>query len=445
MEVDFSRRYQNQYYYVFLISVLLCWSPLKALVNILPFIIVGMLVFIFRDNRFGTLNTPLLNRLIIYISAVLFVFLLYAIIYPNDFVLTNAIFSLITYSATLVIFCIPSKGLESKLLLKRIGKTLVVLFVIESIYGIMQSFYGVYKAGVFERTNGDLVEGTIHPALVSELSFSNPLYTVNMISGAIMIFFLARYFSNSKWIWVILIFSLAIILASVLHLLLFGVFSVIAYKLYFSNLGAFLKPKRLFVGSVLLGVFVFALIKLLGQNLTEFQGYYEAFKLYRPAKLVVLENFFVVVRSANIEQFVAGFGPGQYASKANLMLNSSYYSDNFFIESVARNEASIYFLTIVEGLPKVGQSAVVKPFFSMFSVLTEFGILGFSILLFLFLKFIASVNSLKYKDVHLAGLIICLAYFLFFLGFLEYYWETPQAILIPILVIKPVYALLKYE
>ena len=445
MIMDFAERYQKQYYNVFLAMVILCWSPFKMLVNFTPFIVVILLTLLVRERRFAILNTSLVTSLLIYSLIIVSLFFLYLLIFFDEFILSNAIFSLITYSITVVIFVVPSKGLGSDRLLAKMSKTLLVFYIIESLYGIMQAMYGFLQEGSFDLSNGDYVEGTIHPALASDLSLSNPLYTVNMISMAIILYFAARYLNRPKWIWVVLCFGIAIILASVVHLILFLILALLAWKFSQIRLQRItFSPTRIVVAILVITATSFTIAKTLGGNIQTAAGYYEMFQKIKPAKIVVVENFFNRVRAEKPVAFIMGFGPGQYASKADLMLNSSYIGKRLFSNSTPRKEAEKYFLSVYESQPKEGQSAIVKPFFSLFSILTEFGLIGLVVFFGMVFSFLYRIRSLRVNSI-LSGLVICLSVFILLLGLLEYYWETPHAILLPLLFLKPVFAILKND
>src|SRR5690606_13693093 len=92
--------------------------------------------------------------------------------------------------------------------------------VIQAALGIVQALYGASLSGSFDIANGDYVEGTIHPWLPSGRSFSNPMFAANM---AVMLLALAPYIMKRRrrYFFPFLLGSMALILASVVHVLLF--------------------------------------------------------------------------------------------------------------------------------------------------------------------------------------------------------------------------------
>ena len=173
------------------------------------------------------------------------------------------------------------------------------------------------------------------------------------------------------------------------------------------------------------------------------EGYYIQLVEYKFVKYRTLENFFVKMPEQSLIPMIFGTGPGQFASKASLLLSSNYIEGGFFGTFPTREITELNFIGPYNASPTRAVSALLKPYFSMFSIITEFGIIGLIIVFVLFRRFMKKVKAMKAHNKTLASTVIILSYFVFFTGFLEFYWETPHGLILPIVMMKPIYAYLK--
>ncbi len=440
----YEERYRKQYFVAFIIITLVVWSPFKAVANIGVYIFIGLTLFLFKGSKF-VVNITLAKRLLAFVIGYIAVLSVYWLIYPYEFLFLNAFFSLITYSLLILIICVPSKGLGDPWLIKRMGMFLFPVVIIQSIIGLFQAVMAFFKTRSFDGMNGDVVEGTLHLPLESSMTFSNPLYAFNLIVMLVFVIYLGKCFNKKGWLFFVPVAAIAVLLASVMHLTLLVIFAWITNLIINSKIQLKLNVRIAFRFLVIFSSMTLAIISLQGENITLIKNYYEQAVLLRPAKVVTLENFFINMPKESLTPLIIGTGPGQFSSKASMLLSSTYIEGGFFGSFPAREIALQNYIIPFDNAPKVGQSAIFKPFFSTFSIVTEFGLIGLSILFILFRKFIGRLKKLRENNKTLGNAMIILSYFMFFCGFVEFYWETPQATILLIIIVKPLYAYLNEQ
>ena len=86
----------------------------------------------------------------------------------NSYVMGNGFLSILTYGSFIPVLLLPSKFFTEQKIISKNFKIILVIIIIESLIGIIQSIYGFFSTGFYDLSNGDFVEGTIHPNLESE-------------------------------------------------------------------------------------------------------------------------------------------------------------------------------------------------------------------------------------------------------------------------------------
>src|SRR5690242_13768588 len=118
----------------FLVSVAICWSPLKPLAYLAPFLFAAILLV-------GAGRASVLRNLSLAGAVGIAVVCLYSA-GSSDFYIQNAILAAVTYSAIWIVVAMPSglfAGLTSMPSLLAMTRTAVV---IEALTGIAQAIYG---------------------------------------------------------------------------------------------------------------------------------------------------------------------------------------------------------------------------------------------------------------------------------------------------------------
>jgi len=109
-----------------------------------------------------------------------FQIIFYVIINP-DFQIASSFVSFMIWSGLIILMIFPyNKSIQYTVIRKKLSTFAWSLLLIESILGIVQFVYRLIRIGSADLSTGDVVEGTFHPALDPELSFSNPMFSVGI-------------------------------------------------------------------------------------------------------------------------------------------------------------------------------------------------------------------------------------------------------------------------
>lgn len=430
--------YQQAYYWTFVLSVILCLSPLKLVAYVTPFIALAIFVILTRSGL------VLRNFTVWLCSWGLFTCLHF--FFNPVFVWHSALLTLITYSTFAFAIAVPHRWLSGRLLLDRIFRFVVWALLIEAALGFVQAIYGFLQNGTFDRGNGDYVEGTISPALSASLSFSNPIFAANM---SFLLITVAVMFLLHKKGWVpLLAGAIVLVLASVVHILLF-LFAAITLTAVFYNQGRL--PKRgstLVIVATLVVVAAVALF-LLRTNFGYMRNIYQNLVTGSYPRSRVVMHVIQDIPEEYPLMPLLGLGPGQFSSRAALIGTGLYFGGPlnprpipFLPQNMSAPLEDYLLVEWIRALTNPYTSSIKQPLFSWLSLYSEFGMLG----VLLLLGFITTtLVRLKQKSVsHRQKLFAAAAttsiLFLLFLGFQENYWEIPQSIFLGILLIKIFYA-----
>lgn len=423
-------RESKAFYYIALLVLYSSWMPVQSIPYVIPFIcVVIFLVMVPRKKN------------IIYFLSYLGFFLAFGILHfilTPHFIWTNAFLSLITYSSLLFILIVKPAPFYIKKVYNAILPHVKLVLLLQVAIGIIQVIYGASVTGSFDLDTGDFVEGTIHPALMSERSFSNPMFATNIF---FMIVFLIPSLKYTKETFLhIALGGTVLVLASVVHLLLFIVIAVIAsfILLDFKKLtqGRYAKyllvvigiPTLLFISQPrnfsLIGSYA---VKIVGGEL--------------PKVTVTLRTFSTIPQDYEYMPYI-GLGPGQFTSRASLIGTGRYIGGEFSNPSslipFTQPQMSPVFKDNVFDLWKLsrdfesyGGGATAKPFYSWLAVFSEFGVfivIGGVYILYTLFQNIKKLRRDNEKQL-MVYLISTGTGVLLMLGFMENYWEIPQAIL----------------
>jgi hypothetical protein len=150
---------------------------------------------------------------------------------------------------------------------------------------------------------------------------------------------------------------------------------------------------------------------------------------------------------------IVGLGPGQFSSRAALIGTGMYFGgDNPRQIPFLPQGSSRVFQDYLEGLWMVAVAnpfwgSTQKPFYSWLSVYTEFGVMalviifGGAVLLLVRLKRAATNAEGRVLATATGGGIILFL----LLGLQENYWETPQALFVGLMLLKPMYGQLVHR
>lgn len=435
------RSVTKSYYWATFLAILACWSPFKVLPYAVPFILVALLVLIGED-------TKVMIRLMAWIAIWIAMILFYGLI-NSGFQWHNALVAFVTWAGIAVVLMIPSEKIADFWLQDRLTKLAWVLLGLEALWGIVQSIYGFMQTRSFDLANGDFVEGTIHPWLEPELAYSNVMFAINI---ALLLLYLFPSVQRTSSLLKRIVYFLGIfafVLASVVHAILFLMMaSGIAIVLV---IGRRMKIKRLIsiIGIISTAIIISAI--LLPQNL----------RLIGPFVLQIIygeapksASFSVAVWEMPKDYWylpVFGLGPGQYASRAGLMSTGLYFGG-------LKNPRSLPLLPnqLTEGQEKYLMplwewhesvqyfGSTQKPYFSWLAVYTEWGLLGWFVVLAALISIVQAIKRISPVRTLEKLAVMTAVWFIWLLGFQENNWEVPQAWFSGILLIKVMYASAKY-
>lgn len=443
-------RYNRAYFYAFIIVLLLCWSPSKLLGYLAPWLALGWFLLATRSHR------TLRNSIVLF-SLWFGLTLVHALLTPG-FVAHSAILSFITYGAFFFIAAIPTKFIVAD------GRTMrqtlavarwIVLF--QGSWAVSQAILAASRTGTFDGATGDAVAGTIRPLGFSP-DLSNPIFAINM--ALLLVFLLPSLVLERKGLVPVVLGTVSLIMASVVHvLLLLGISLVLAFIIYSPS---FFRQKRGIITTVGFVTMVLLASNLLSHNFSTARNFARYTLDGRTPRAQVILRAVDEMPGAYPWMPIIGLGPGQFSSRAGLIGTGLYFGTPLnptpipllptdmsipFEKYVSDLWFSLFFDSSGNAIHSMDNtSSTVKPYFSWLSMYTEFGLLGFAMVVILsgwvLLRVRRRVRTPAQRLTAVSfgtGLI-----FIFLIGIQENYWEVPQAILVGITLLKVQYANLIY-
>jgi hypothetical protein len=438
-----AQRYEKAYLWVFISAIILCWSPSNLLAYLAPLISVAIFVFL-------TKSQVVIRNVIIWFLAWGVIISIYTVLKP-EFLIHSALLSVLTYSSFVVVLAIPGRFVASLNLLDRMLTWARWIVIIQALLGITQGLYGFSKNLSFDGANGDFVEGTIHPALAAEYSFSNSMFAINI--AFLLIALLPDLILRRKGYVAIILGGIALIMASVVHVLFMLAIAGTLAVIFFWPIS--LRRRMTYLVGVSLIILAMIASFALEKNFSTASGFARQLLSGESYRSIAIRR--AVVEMPEDYKFLPliGLGPGQFSSRAGLIGTGMYFGSTrnpriLPLMPTGRTRAFNYYTLDlwlqIEALEASGFSvgSTHKPWLSWLSVYTEWGILALiAILCFVFYLLLrVKVVSYSYPQRILAssfgtGLLLVLL-----LGLQENYWEVPQAILVGLLILKVQYAVL---
>ena len=435
--IDSSTPLQRAYFGAFAVALALCWSPLNLLGYLAPYAVLAWLIV-------GSNDGWLAARLAGCLASLGLVIALRGLV-QEDFVLHSAALSMLTLGTAIFVVAVPSSALAGTQTHERIMRVIPPFVLAQAALGLVQAFYGAATTGSFDVSNGDYVEGTIHPSLESERAFSNVMFASNM---GFMLVGLVPGVLNARRGWLALaIGSLAFILASVLHVFLFLLIAAgMAYVLFRPRLpGGVIRAVMILL---VIGVPLLA-YRVLERNFAIIPSVIAVFGETPKARFTarVVER----LPERNPWAPVIGEGPGQLGSRASLIGTGLYFGtpknprDVPLLPEGMSNAFNTYAMDLwweFSNNPYYGSTQ--QPFSSWLSLYAEWGIFAVLIVLaataYVLLRARQNARTDEQRAIGFSfgtGVLL-----LVLLGVQENYWEIPQAILIGVMLLKLQYGLL---
>ncbi|MGV3502902.1 MAG: hypothetical protein ACO1O1_04295 [Adhaeribacter sp.] len=449
-----SDNYARAFYEMLLISLILSFSPFKALGYLQAFICIGW--FLVRSKSGDTFRRLVMVQLAW--GALLLFYNCYSRQIGLDFNNSNAILSYMHYVAILLIPVIPAGVISGSFSYEKYARVLLWVIGLEGCLGILQRML-VFTFRAY--TSGDVVEGTINPFsfITGHSGFGNQFYSINMVCLLLFCFPYA-YYKRKAWLASFLAGFLALVLASVGHVFYSLMLAILVTYLLFAGWTLLLNIRMLVIVLSLVSAMLLTLAQLDPGVFYTSQRQLAMITSGESPKAQAMEVVFTKLVQEYPTTHLVGLGPGQYSSRAGLIASGTYerLSDHFSSIPVLRFGMTVPFKKYVNGpwtyvqnnLEAFGNSTMYRPFFSLLSVYTEFGGLGL-LLLLLLLGYQLRLQKEKYRQLKTSGRekalrllpISCSTamLFLFFIGFYENYYETVQGIFTGILLILAMRAL----
>ncbi len=314
-----------------------------------------------------------------------------------------------------LIFLILDKRKKFLYLKKDVNKAIEHYMILQIVINLL-NIYSIIKKGSFDLGSGDIIAGTFRFPMTVKADSNNMLFSLSMI---LLLFVYLNFCQNLKKA-IILPLILIIFLASVNHLIVIALVSLILS--YFSII-SFFTWCRIFIFS---GIFIF-LCKLLQPA-----NFYNIVNKIYTIILVFIVNFKYLkdlsLKFQYIENlfsdflkypymFFLGSGLGTYSSRAALYLTGDYV--NLPISNISKFMLGNTYPLFLS-LKKFSLGSFNYPWGSFFSLLAETGIIFSVILMILFAKELKKVINQKRR-------FVFILIFFILIGFMENYYEYFQA------------------
>jgi len=426
---------QRRFIHLYIVVLLVCFSPSKALGALVPFIfLAGMLFYVQHLPIRHLIRYTVFLMLYSWMGGVYF--LLY-----DDFSFGNFYFFLIT-GASLLILLYDFRGLITEHLIYKIVQFTSIIIVFEACFGLTQVVTGFSTTGTFDSNTGDFVKGTIEPSFFSNIGTgSNQMFAILMSIFLLLVFIFSQNWSKKRTL-LIGIVVLSFVMASVMHAIIFlivAIFLAIIFKVIFG-----INLKKLFVISrrwrVLMILFTVVFIIgilvsiFLPRNLATIDIYLKqtlnfSAESHSPKTVATYLSIYNLPQDEPLQSFI-GLGLGQYSSRAALIRSGEYLSIGALLPTYVTPYLEAYILPLWRKFMEIYASgSTYFPFYSWLSLYGETGWLG--VLFVIGLLFVVARKILKHESVIFPymqiGLLI-LMFYIALLGFQDNYWEWTQAV-----------------
>ncbi len=427
--LDNLNRDNSFFLIVFIFTLIVVWSPFKKVAYLLPFLSIWLLFILSGDFKVLVKGIAFPLAIILYGSL--------TILLLNTGILSNVCVFSITSSSFAFYYAINDKYCNQQQFYIKTSNILLGVILVEALLGIIQGGYGAFFAGTFDGGVGDHVEGSIAPALASSRSYSNPLFVTNICFSLLYVWpSIGR--SPKKWA-IVLLGILSIFLASVMHLLLFILLALVISKVLLEK-GRVLNKSILTLLVVVL-LAIISIYSITPKNIGNFSHKYELLQKSKSPKARVVQTIATEFPKKNILTPVLGVGPGQFASRASHL--SSGYLIGDILDSLGPGSSEFFNQFMVPIIVFVNKNyyhagSTENPFFSWGMVYSEFGFIGIMLVLLALKKGLSIRRYYNTSDPMIKSCVYVsttMVIFLFLIGSQDSYWETPQAILLGLMLL----------
>ncbi|ACL24879.1 hypothetical protein Cagg_1991 [Chloroflexus aggregans DSM 9485] len=427
-------------YWIYIAVAVLSWSPSNALGYLAPFLFLLATSFLIPQWNF-------LALFIFLTIAWIFQTVFYTMINPN-FQIINSFISFATWSGLMILIIFPyKKSIQYTIIRKKLFIFAWMILFIESILGIIQLLYGFIQVGSTDLSVGDFVEGTFHPDLSPELSFSNPMFSIGISLLLILLWKDVTERRNLLKYIIYLVGLSSLVLASTIHIIaIFVVTLIISWFITTVKI----KPQKMIIRfgknvTIVIVIFAVATSLLLSAQPRNTQYLLSARYLSKNTPRTGIME--VIIRELPKEYSffsLFGLGPGQFASRAGLISTGLYFGGQWKSKpsEITSQAQKKYLLPLkikqIEN-PAFGRSSTAAPHSSWIAVFSEWGYLGVIVAILLLLIILNKVNRAVHSFPTEKLILTWGILFFFFLGLGEVYWEVPQAWFPGLVLLKLIY------
>jgi len=450
MDLQKNKKKQNKFLLVYSVCLVLCFSPFKSLSLLTPLLVVFLLLFYVTVKQ--TYN---FIKLFFFVLLYLLIGFFYFIV-NEDFLWTNFFFFLFTFSSYLLLL-VSFDSIINRDILNRMTNITVKILFFEAIFGIIQVLYNVvFVTHGFDGGTGDAATGTINPTFTpGDGSASNVYYAISLSALSVLVIVFKLFEKRKLNMYVILTLIFGWLIASVMHSIFLLLASIVINALIVvifmpKNRLSFLS-KQLKIIRATIGITIFIIISLfffMPKNVDLLNTYYQQTFISnksRSTKAIATVVTYTELSKNKPYQYYIGLGPGQYCSKASLILSDTYLNSNIprFLKSVSPDlEKYILPIWLEYKERKWKAGSTYFPFYSWLTVYGELGILGCIVILVSLFSFcrrlLKNVNQENF--ILVLGIFIVVIY-IFLLGIQDNYWEWAQFILPILILVKALYYL----
>ncbi len=416
----------SRYYFtLFALSTVIAWGPSKLVPYLAPAIVTVVLALLYR-SAFKRLII-LLGCFVLWTSFVA----LMTIISGKKFVVQNVFLALVTYSSFYPLLILPNKYLNERIYV-RMARLAFVVLLVEATIGYIQVLFEFARRHTFDLNVGDVVEGTIDLAFRSAVGFETKIFAMNV---GLTLLLILPYLWRKRRTWSVLwvaYFGGVFLAAAVMHLIFsLGLALLSAGFVTAWQAGMIRNFKRIFYLLTVLLLTGLILLKAMPTNITLAPKMVEFLSINPKVRLVtaLVHNF--------PYQTIVGFGPGQGVSRAALIATNEFLRVKIdALPLVEPHKTSvIQKLGVIEMLRSpLSRNSILRPTSSWIASVSEFGILGFFVLLGVVVRLLLRryVLGWSWETILFRSAVL----FVFFGGLFELYWEVPQAIFPGLLLLK---------
>lgn len=420
--------------WLYLTALAVSFSPLESLALLLPILtIVGLVFFVqLRPKHHIKIYT-------IIFGIYLMIGVLYKIAYSEEFSYVNYLFFGIT-SSSFLIMLYDFRLVADSNLMNRLAQVTFYFLIVQSLIGFIQVMNGFASTGTFDTATGDFVQGTLTPwILVPRSDGSNQTYAI--LVSSLLLYLLGCHRKNRGLIWIGVIVT-AWVFASVMHTIIFLVISLLTVVMlsllrHDTRVLSSMMKRRILMFVAISGILVIGtLFILLPKNISTIEPFLKLTLDYGPnalsPKTIATYNTLEMLPKEKPLVMIWGLGPGQYSSRASLILSGEYLQNNIPLPTHINPYAQEFILNLwipLRDLPGNMRSSTLFPYYSWLSLYGETGLFGLILLLAVGHRVFRVLWRTRFLDFPYLGFsMVTLLLYLALLGVQDNYWEWTPAV-----------------